>query len=169
MDFPGEGYAIKHPQDTSVRSFYGHGVLQTLIRSYFSPSHTTGQRYIYTGSRCGAVHIFDIVTGEQVCPDDAPDIFFSSAGLGNEQFHPFLQVSTLGNHHIDVVRDCSWHPTQPMLVTVSWDGDIMQWGPRNEASVDQDGEPFADTAEVSEEDSSPVRGGGGSSMRVTSG
>lgn len=66
MDFPGQGYAIKHPGDISLRSFYGHQVLQTLIRSYFSPAQTTGQRYIYTGSSCGAVHIYDILSGEQV-------------------------------------------------------------------------------------------------------
>jgi hypothetical protein len=33
-------------------------VLQTLIRAYFSPLATTGQRYIYSGSADGSVYIW---------------------------------------------------------------------------------------------------------------
>jgi WD repeat-containing protein 23 len=32
-------------------------------------------------------------------------------------------------YHREIVRDCSWHPTQPMLATVSWDGSIVMWAP----------------------------------------
>jgi hypothetical protein len=42
----------------SVQAFRGHSVLQTLIRAYFSPAHTTGQRYVYTGSADGSVRIY---------------------------------------------------------------------------------------------------------------
>ena len=35
--------------------------LQTLIRCYFSPRHTTGQRYIYTGSHNGIIYVYDLV------------------------------------------------------------------------------------------------------------
>ena len=41
--------------DTSIRTYRGHVVRQTLIRSYFSPSFSTGQRYIYTGCSTGQV------------------------------------------------------------------------------------------------------------------
>ncbi|CAN0509000.1 unnamed protein product, partial [Scytosiphon promiscuus] len=34
----------KRGADESVKTFHGHKVLQTLIRCYFSPAHTTGQR-----------------------------------------------------------------------------------------------------------------------------
>ncbi|CAN0490275.1 unnamed protein product [Hapterophycus canaliculatus] len=34
----------KRAADESVKTFHGHKVLQTLIRCYFSPAHTTGQR-----------------------------------------------------------------------------------------------------------------------------
>lgn len=37
--------------DTSVMTYRGHRVKKSLIRAKFSPSETTGQRYIYTG--CG--------------------------------------------------------------------------------------------------------------------
>ena len=44
---------VRH--DTSVMTYRGHTVLQTLIRCRFSPAHTTGQRYIYTGCATGSV------------------------------------------------------------------------------------------------------------------
>ena len=43
----------KHESDNSIMTLRGHTVLQTLIRCYFSPSETTGQRYLYTGSTDG--------------------------------------------------------------------------------------------------------------------
>ncbi len=74
---------------------------QTLIRAYFSPAATTGQRFIYSGSYDGSVYIYDLVTGQQVRR---------------------LQ------YHSNLVRDCSWHPHRPELATVSWDGSVVQWG-----------------------------------------
>jgi WD repeat-containing protein 23 len=41
------------PGDPSVRTYRGHSVDYTLIRCYFSPSFTTGQKYIITGSSDG--------------------------------------------------------------------------------------------------------------------
>lgn len=57
-----------HPMDNSVMTFRGHTVLQTLIRCYFSPLETTGQRYLYSGSGDGSIYIFDILSGNnKVC------------------------------------------------------------------------------------------------------
>jgi hypothetical protein len=42
--------------DSSLMTYSGHQVLQTLIRARFSPLHTTGQRYIYSGSYDGNVY-----------------------------------------------------------------------------------------------------------------
>lgn len=39
-------------------TYRGHRVLATLIRAYFSPMHTTAQRFIYAGSADGSVYIF---------------------------------------------------------------------------------------------------------------
>jgi WD repeat-containing protein 23 len=36
------------------------------------------------------------------------------------------QVAKL-DHHEAPVRDCSWHPIYPMLISSSWDGDIVKW------------------------------------------
>ncbi len=37
-------------------------------------------------------------------------------------------VSQLSFHE-SVVRDVSWHPTEPLLVSVSWDGGVVSWAP----------------------------------------
>jgi len=41
--------------DTSLMTYRGHCVLNTLVRSRFSPLFNTGQRYIYVGCATGAV------------------------------------------------------------------------------------------------------------------
>eukprot|EP00850_Spirogloea_muscicola_P015160 SM000114S24123 [mRNA] locus=s114:173673:174707:+ [translate_table: standard] len=99
-DYPGRGKDLRHPHDMSIMTYTGHHVLQTLIRCYFSPTFTTGQRYIYTGSHDGRLYIYDLVSG--------------------------VLVARLGFHR-EVVRDLSWHPTAPMLASVSWDGQVARW------------------------------------------
>lgn len=64
QSYPFAGKQVKHPQDRSLFTFGGHGVLSTLIRCQFSPIETTGQRYVYTGSSDGRIHIFDLLTGD---------------------------------------------------------------------------------------------------------
>lgn len=67
----------------------------TLIRAYFSPMHTTGGRYVYTGSAEGAVHVYDMLTGQQV---EGSPLYL----------------------HRKLVRDVNWHPYEPVMATVSW-------------------------------------------------
>ncbi|XP_027156471.1 LEC14B protein [Coffea eugenioides] len=100
MDYPPQARELKHPGDQSVATYRGHSVLRTLIRCYFSPDHSTGQKYIYTGSYDSCVYVYDLVTGAQVAK---------------------LQ------YHKSAIRDCSWHPNYPMLVSSSWDGDVAKW------------------------------------------
>ena len=90
MEYPARGYLVAHPHDASLQTFRGHVVSTTLVRAYFSPAATTAQRYVYAGSADGAVRIWDIVSGKEV------------AKLA---------------YHREIVRDCSWHPTQPLLAT----------------------------------------------------
>ncbi|KAL5995085.1 L14B [Asimina triloba] len=61
---------------------------------------STGQKYIYTGSHDGGIYIYDLVTGAQI-----------------EKL----------KYHTSTVRDCSWHPFYPVLVSSSWDGSIVRW------------------------------------------
>ncbi|KAF5732729.1 LEC14B protein isoform X2 [Tripterygium wilfordii] len=100
MDYPTESRDWKHPADQSVATYKGHSVLRTLIRCYFSPAYSTGQKYIYTGSHDSSVYIYDLVSGDQVA---------------------------VLKHHKSAVRDCNWHPYYPMLVSSSWDGEVVKW------------------------------------------
>ncbi|XWS13983.1 hypothetical protein CRYUN_Cryun36dG0085100 [Craigia yunnanensis] len=100
MDYPTHARALKHPHDQSLATYKGHSVLRTLIRCYFSPAYSTGQKCIYTGSSDGSFYIYDLVSGAQVASC---------------------------HHHGDPVRDCSWHPFYPMIITSSWDGVIARW------------------------------------------
>ncbi|VAH01529.1 unnamed protein product [Triticum turgidum subsp. durum] len=99
MTYPSEARFLKHSYDQSLATFRGHSVLRTLIRCYFSPMHSTGQRYIYTGSSDQCVYIYDVATGNV--------------------------VETL-KWHESIVRDCSWHPHLPTLVSSSWDGYLAE-------------------------------------------
>ncbi|EHA8588766.1 LEC14B protein [Cocos nucifera] len=98
--YPPHKKYMKHPSDQSLATYRGHSVLRTLIRCYFSPAYSTGQKYIYTGSHDACVYIYDVVSGDQ--------------------------VERLDGHQLPV-RDCSWHPYYPMLVSSSWDGRIARW------------------------------------------
>ncbi|KAH8916447.1 WD40 repeat-like protein [Atractiella rhizophila] len=50
----------EHPLEGSVMIYRGHSVLRTLIRAHFSPPSQTGQRYIYSGSADGRIHIWNL-------------------------------------------------------------------------------------------------------------
>jgi WD40 repeat protein len=98
-------FSKSHKYDCSLMTYTGHRTFRTLIRAYFSPVASTDQRYIYCGSASGRVHIFDVLTGAEV--------------------GAFLVA-----HH-DVVRDLSWHPTDSLLVSSSWDGSTCVWDHRD--------------------------------------
>ncbi|KAK9146806.1 hypothetical protein Sjap_006709 [Stephania japonica] len=100
MGYPSQARNRRHPNDQSLATYRGHSVLRTLIRCYFSPEYSTGQKYLYTGSNDGCVYIYDLVSGAQLAKLE---------------------------HHESTVRDCSWHPFYPMLVSSSWDGVIARW------------------------------------------
>jgi len=97
-----------HPGDTSLMTYRGHKVFQTLIRSYFSPCETTGQKYIYAGSHDGILYIYDVLTGEI--------------------------VKQLKGHQ-STIRDSSWHPFEPLLATTSWDGSVKLWTPEESGVI----------------------------------
>jgi len=91
-------------------TYTGHTVLQTLVRARFSPKFTTGQRYIYTGCAAGRVVIYDLLTGQI--------------------------VKELAGHQ-GVVRDVSWHPYRPEIISSSWDFSVLRWD-GVEAPVEED-------------------------------
>ncbi|CAH0475071.1 unnamed protein product [Peronospora belbahrii] len=92
---------IEHPYDKSVMTYRGHMVVETLIRCYFSPLHSTAQKYIYTGSADGRVYVYDSISGDLV------EIFaMSPSGL---------------------TRDVRWHPFEPTIVSPDFYGKLCIW------------------------------------------
>lgn len=85
--------------DTSLMTYCGHSVLNTLIRCHFSPLETTAQQYVYTGCATGNIVIYDVLTGEKV------------------------QVL---KGHTSCCRDVSWHPHLPIIMSASWDCSIRR-------------------------------------------
>lgn len=99
-----------HSNDLSIMTYVGHRVLQTLIRCYFSPPMSTGQRFVYSGSQDGSVYVYDLLTGALV--------------------HKLVG-------HSSVVRDVTWHPYLPMLLSSSWDCTINHWTYRRSYSNEE--------------------------------
>ncbi len=73
-EYPARAHYVRHPQDNSLMTYRGHRVLATLIRAYFSPIHTTAQRFIYAGSADGSVYIYGktALTCSSVSPSPVP-------------------------------------------------------------------------------------------------
>lgn len=194
-----------HPQDCSVMTYRGHAVLKTLIRCHFSPAETTGQKYIYSGSADGKIHIWNLdgtvaqvldrskvrplyaekdpamqihaykapgasgtASEEDESEDDDADVF-REPGLASDpsapplpwfkRKHPIRHTSThnasstftnplsssssstargggragrghrgTGGGAVCTVRDVSWHPQEPSLMSTAWDGNEGESG-----------------------------------------
>ena len=159
----------KHHADRSVFTFKGHEVYSTLIRCQFSPIETTGQRYVYTGSANGVVHIYDLVTGQtagvlekSTTRDDPEDQWghYSRRGNGNSP-----------------CRDISWHPFMPVLASTEFNGNVNLWTLQNldaeekQKIIDQKQgknikSKMTDPESEEEEDSNPFGSGGGGGAYV---
>mmetsp|Transcript_4097 Transcript_4097/g.3951 ORF Transcript_4097/g.3951 Transcript_4097/m.3951 type:complete len:138 (+) Transcript_4097:894-1307(+) len=111
--YPLKNYRKKLAADTSLMTFRGHGVFGTCIRCFFSPIFSTGQRFIYTGSTDGDVHIFDSVTGKK-------------AGILRDPYDGPGPETKL-------IRDVSWHPFVPLLCAASFRKTILSY---NYSSID---------------------------------
>ena len=141
MSYPAQGRVVKHPGDGAIATYRGHSVQSTLCRAYWSPGATTGQRYIYVASACGAVVIYDVIT----C----------------------MEVTRL-RYHREVVRDCSWHPYLPLIATAAFDGCVVTWEPQVEGEEEADAEEAAarkKSAGTKDVDESSKRRSGGSASR----
>jgi WD repeat-containing protein 23 len=117
--YPFSGRHCKHPQDRSLFSFTGHGVFNTLIRCQFSPIETTGQRYVYTGSSDGRIHIYDLMTGNVAIR------LPQQGATSGEDVQGFFYGSR--NRYGVPARDVSWHPHYPVLASTSFDQSVKIW------------------------------------------
>lgn len=102
QSYPGRNrLPVTHPHDTSVMTYRGHMIMETLIRCYFSPLHSTAQKYIYTGSADGRVYIYDTITG------DLAEVFSMKPN--------------------GLTRDVRWHPFEPTIVSPDFYGKLCIW------------------------------------------
>jgi len=106
----------KIPGDSSLMTYRGHCVLNTLVRCRFSPLSCTGQRYIYTGCATGAVIVYDVLTGQ-------------------------LVTKLMG--HKQCVRDVSWHPYENIIMSTSWDSTVARWTYKHDEEENEDEESNA--------------------------
>jgi WD repeat-containing protein 23 len=115
---------FSHPQDKSVCTYRGHSVHKTLIRCHFSPLHTTGQRYLYSGSDDGCVHVYAL-DGTKVAVLNATDVVSrgSADDVDDDEDDAFEHMNWfLGGGNRVVVRDASWHPHAPFMTATTWNG-----------------------------------------------
>eukprot|EP00826_Nyctotherus_ovalis_P053919 TRINITY_DN7038_c0_g1_i1.p1 TRINITY_DN7038_c0_g1~~TRINITY_DN7038_c0_g1_i1.p1 ORF type:complete len:321 (-),score=42.67 TRINITY_DN7038_c0_g1_i1:116-1078(-) len=101
----------RHALDCSVRDFSGHSVLATLIRCDFSPRGITAQRYVYTGSSDGVVHVYELEN-----PRKVKRLTANRKGIQENEMLAFKPV-----------RDVSWHPKYPLLIATSFSGNLIGW------------------------------------------
>ncbi|PWN89953.1 WD40 repeat-like protein [Acaromyces ingoldii] len=144
-----------HPEDRSVMTYRGHAVLRTLIRCHFSPIATTGQRYIYSGSADGRIHIWSLdgqvvqvldrskavplkqLNGEASDPSapipsqretlSARQRQEEESRMAADRYRrPYMYSG--GGAQSTTVRDVSWHSSEPALMSTAWDGPAGEEG-----------------------------------------
>ncbi|TKA74680.1 hypothetical protein B0A55_04702 [Friedmanniomyces simplex] len=111
-----------HPHDCSLVTFRGHRVLKTLIRCHFSPPTSTDQRYIYSGSHDGKIYVWNLdgtLAGE---PINVLAATKNSRPMSDERYVDQYDYYGRGGEWKTIVRDCSWHPTAPVIAATSWNG-----------------------------------------------
>ncbi|CAO1633947.1 unnamed protein product [Parajaminaea phylloscopi] len=144
-----------HPEDCSVMTFRGHAVLKTLIRCHFSPTVTTGQKYVYSGSADGRIHIWSLdgrvvqvldrshaqsifLDGESAVDPSAPENRCTARAGGTDPgVEADMRSYNLGRNTGGgvssrrtpvTVRDVSWHSSEASLMSTAWDGPDSQRG-----------------------------------------
>lgn len=147
----GSNHLKKIKGDSSLMTYRGHSIMNTLIRCRFSPAHSTGQRFIYSGCASGAIVVYDVLTGK---------------------------IETKLKGHDACVRDISWHPYENKILSTSWDTSIGEWTFRssdcNEDSDTSTNRSHGDTKQGKDDQQDPCqsrssrgrshRGGSGRSM-----
>ncbi|CAD6928609.1 unnamed protein product, partial [Tilletia controversa] len=134
------------PDDCSLMTFRGHAVMQTLIRCHFSPEATTGQKYIYSGSTDGLIHIWSLDgrvvevidrsktlplvadpvagAGASSAPDFELDVDMDESAAESLTYDGFegryRPVHNASRGGPTCVRDVSWHSYEPSMMSTSW-------------------------------------------------
>jgi DDB1- and CUL4-associated factor 11 len=113
-----------HPDDNSVVTFRGHQVLQTLIRCHFSPPNSSDSRYVYSGSKDGKVHIWNL-DATKAAEIDVKEATRGTRPRDGRTRHYF---SDARGDWATCVRDASWHPHAPFIAASALNGFSMSHG-----------------------------------------
>lgn len=110
-----EKYYHPHPHDSSVVTFRGHRVLKTLIRCHFSPSTSSDQRYVYSGSEDGSVYVYnmDATLAKKINVEKAT--YESRPRDGQYKYMSYYSNEDPAKWRT-CVRDASWQPNAPVIV-----------------------------------------------------
>lgn len=111
-----------HPHDCSLVTFRGHRVLKTLIRCHFSPPGSTDGRYVYSGSHDGKVYVWNLDGTPASTPINVLDATRGTRPQSDERFVDRYDYYGRGGVWKTIVRDCSWHPSAPVIAATSWNG-----------------------------------------------
>jgi len=115
------------PHDNSLVTFRGHRVLRTLIRCHFSPPYSTNSRYVYSGSECGKVFVWNMDATLAGTVDVYKATKDSRPRYANMYHHGWDDDEDSSNWKT-CVRDASWHPNAPQIVASAWNGYGMSSG-----------------------------------------
>ncbi|ORY53391.1 WD40-repeat-containing domain protein [Leucosporidium creatinivorum] len=117
----------EHPHDVSVMTYRGHAVLRTLIRCHFSPASTTDQRYVYSGSSDGKIHIWSLdgLVMQTLDRRYTHPLLNRNTGDYNDPSSSILRSSSAPGARGwgRTVRDVAWHPYRPEIMSTSWGED----------------------------------------------
>ncbi|KXL50507.1 hypothetical protein M433DRAFT_4183 [Acidomyces richmondensis BFW] len=111
-----------HPHDCSIVTFRGHRVLKTLIRCHFSPPMSTNGRYVYSGSHDGKIYVWNVDGTQASEPIHVLKATKNSRPASDERYVDRYDYYGRGGVWKTIVRDCSWHPSAPIIAATSWNG-----------------------------------------------
>ncbi|KAK9457847.1 WD40-repeat-containing domain protein [Dipodascopsis uninucleata] len=156
QSFPGP-VGSRHPNDCSVITYTGHKVLRTLIRCHFSPPTSSGGQYLYSGSSDGKVHIWAL-DGRTVGVINVAEVNDSGEDYVSRQYRG---MGFTGGHDATAcVRDASWHPYLPVIVSSAWNGYsneegsvvLHRWRDPTDIDPSQDCESSIDSVHMRDDD-----------------
>lgn len=97
-------------------------MLKTLIRCHFSPPGSTDGKYIYSGSHDGKIYVWNLDGTQASTPINVLAATKNSRPVSDEALVDRYDYYGRGGVWKTIVRDCSWHPSAPVIAATSWNG-----------------------------------------------
>lgn len=118
----------KHPLDSSLMTYFGHTVEKSLVRCHFSPSHSTGQQYISSGSADGCVYIWNLdgTLVRKLRPSDKLSKMYEiqndheERALGTFSRNRYSEAYLRHPLNVSMIKEAAWHPYEPVIYASGW-------------------------------------------------